>query len=471
MAIIPFPTSSRPGSQPALGQGRLVNSHAVKEGEKVHWRRVAGMTEFADPLSTTGLYDVPRGLFWSGVDLIWTFKDRVARVNSSGDVKLLNGEISGRLPVTIARNNNATPDIVVVAASGVVTVGDSTISGYPDGNVGAPNSVSMLDGYLLFTYGDGTIKASDLNTTTISPSSVWKAESNPDGLSRGMVSGQLFYAFGSATIEVLSDVGTSPFPLARQAVIPVGLIGQWAVAGGAVEGWDTDLFFVAQDGTVRRLSGYQTSVVSIPDVTRDIRAVADKTSLIASVYVMGENAFWSLSCAEWTWEYNVTTGEWHQRESYRQPRWRAAFSAYAFGKWLTGDVQSGRLFELTDFVLTEDEQPLIMTIESDAVKAFPARVQCRRADFDVNVGYGREIGLDPIEVDPQVMVSWSDDGGVSWSTPLIRSIGREGRYSQLVSVLNTGLAYPQGRKWRVQVSDPVPVTLVGGTMEASARIF
>lgn len=469
MATIPFPTSSRPGSHPVLGQGRLVNAHAVREGEKVYWRRVAGIKEFAVP-AVQSTYENPRGLFWSGLDVIWCFKDRVARVNASGEIRILNGEVSGSVPTSIARNNNAVPDIVVVSNSQVRLIGTNTLIDYPDGNVGAPNSVSSLDGYLLFTYGDGTVRATGLNTTEINSLSSWKAESNPDGLLRGMVSAQLFYAFGSATIEVLQDVGTSPFPLARQAVIPVGLIGPWAVAGGAVEGWDTDLFFVAQDGTVRRLSGYQTEVVSTPDVTRDIRAVTDKTSLIATVYVMGENAFWSLSCPDWTWEYNVTTGEWHQRQSYRQNRWRAAHSAYAFGKWVVGDVNSGRLFELTDSVLTEDGEPLIFEIESDAVKGFPARIQCRRADFDVNVGYGREIGLDPIEVNPTMQISWSDDGGVSWSNPLHRALGREGRYATLVSVLNTGMSAAQGRKWRIKVSDPVPVTLMGGVQEVKAGI-
>jgi len=444
-----------------------VNAYAAKDGQQVRWTRCPGMRRFAEGQS---LFTNPRGLFWSGVDLIWVFKDRACRVNSSGVITTLSGEASGELPVSIARNNNAIPDIVVVGTSGVYTVGSNTISGYPDGNVGAPNSVSSLDGYLIFTYGDGSIRASDLNTTEINSLSSSRAESNPDGLLRGVVSAQLFYAMGQASIEVYQDAGTAPFPLARVAVIPVGLIGQWAVAGGSVEGWDTDLFFVAADGTVRRVSGYQVETVSTPDVVRDIRAVADKSTLIASVYVLGDNAFWSLSCPDWTWEYNVTTGEWHERKSYEANRWRASFSTYAFNKWLCGDLISGNLYEITDGVLTEDDQPLVLEIESDGTKSFPARVQCRRADFDVNVGYGREIGIDPIETNPMAEISWSDDGGVTWSNPVLRHLGREGRFTTLISVLGAGLSSSQGRKWRFRVSDPVPVTLMGGNMEAKAGI-
>ena len=412
----------------------------------------------------------PRGLAWSGTDLISVVKDRVTRINSGGHISLLNGELAGTAPVTIARNNNAIPDIVIVSSSGVVTVGSNVIRDYPDGNVGAPNSVSSLDGYLIFTYGDGAIRTTDLNSTVINSLSSTRAEANPDGLLRGIVSAQLFYAMGETTIEVYHDAGTAPFPLARVAVIPVGLISPWAVAGAATEGWDTSPFFVAKDGTVRRLDGYQVETVSTPDVVRDILAVADKNSLAANVYVVGENAFWSLSCADWTWELNVTTGEWHQRRSYGLPRWRAAFSAFAFDRWIVADLESNILMQVGDSCLDEDGDPLIFEVESDNVKDFPSRIRCRRADFDFNVGYGIEVGLDPIEVNPTVEISWSDDGGVTWSVPLHRALGREGRFRQQISVLNTGLASVQGRKWRLRISDPIPVTLMGGAMQAERRI-
>jgi len=471
MVAIPFPTSSRPGERPALGQGRLVNAFATKEGKAIRWKRVPGLKVFAEPSqAVASVFTGPRGLFWSGNDLVVAVKDRIARLNSSGTITMLNGTFAGDTPVTIARNNNATPDIVAVASASVVTIGASSISPYGDGDVGVPNSVSSLDGYLIFTYGDGTIRATGLNTISVDGLSSTKAESNPDGLLRGLVSAQLFYAMGQASIEVYQDVGKSPFPLERVAVIPVGLMAPFAVAGGQQEGWDTQPIFVARDGTVRRLSGYQEEIVSTPDVVRDILAVTEKSTLVASVYVVGETAIWSLSSPSWTWELNVSTGEWHQRRSYGLNRWRAAFSANAFDKWIVGDTQSGTLFEVSAAAQMEGADPLIFEVESESVKSFPARIQCRRADFDFVVGYGEEEGRDPIELNPQVEISWSDDGGVTWGTPVHRPLGREGRFGQLVSVLNTGQAGAQGRKWRLRVSDPVDCTLMGGDMQATARI-
>lgn len=49
---------------------------------------------------------------------------------------------------------------------------------------------------------------------------------------------------------------------------------------------------------------------------------------------------------------------------------------------------------------------LVFEVESAPVTAFPARLQCRRADFDFVVGYGQERGLDPIEIEPVVSTEW-----------------------------------------------------------------
>jgi len=470
MVAIPFPTSSRPGERPALGQGRLVNAYATKEGAAIRWKRVPGLKPFAVPSDVeASAFIGPRGLLWAGHELIAVVKDRVARIDGTGKITLLNGTFAGDTPVTIARNNNATPDIVAVGKTSSVKIGSSVVP-LDMGTFPQPNSVSSLDGYLIYTSGAGDIIATGLNTTTIPAGSMAKAESNPDGLLRGLVSAQLFYAMGQASIEVYQDVGRAPFPLERVAVIPVGLMAPFAVAGGQQEGWDTYPIFVARDGTVRRLSGYQEQIVSTPDVVRDILAVADKSTLVASVYVVGEMAVWSLSSPSWTWELNVSTGEWHQRRSYGLNRWRAAFSANAFDRWIVGDTQSGTLFELSPSTLAEGTNPLVFEVESDTARSFPARIQCRRADFDFVVGYGEEAGRDPIETNPQVEISWSDDGGVTWSIPVHRSLGREGRFRTLVSVLNTGQAGAQGRKWRLLISDPVDCTLMGGDMQASARI-
>jgi hypothetical protein len=45
-------------------------------------------------------------------------------------------------------------------------------------------------------------------------------------------------------------------------------------------------------------------------------------------------------------------------------------------------------------------------------------------------------GQDPIATDPSVEISWSDDGGLTWSNPILRKLGRQAMSQQLISLVS-----------------------------------
>jgi Phage stabilisation protein len=463
MAKILFPVSSTPGpaGRPLEGQGRLVNAYAEGVDKKIVWRRVPGLDSFADHGLTA---NTPRGFIEVSGTLYMAVGSKVIRVASNGLITPLTGTLPGEGPVTFARNNKVpTPDLVVVADSTAFHVSSSALSNYTDPDVGSPLTVCGLDGYLVFSYGDGSLRVSDLNNTPINSLSVAKAESRPDGVIRVTAAGLALYAFGEGSIEVSQNAGTSPYPFARVAVIPCGIAGPFAVAGFE-DGWDRAQYFVAADGTVRSLSGYSTDVVSTPDVERAIASTVDKTKLEACVYTANGRAIWALSGPGWTWEYSVTTGAWNERRSYGLTRWRGSQSVKAFGKWLVGDTQSTRLLALNPVGVMEYLSPLVWEVESAIVDRFPARKVIKRADFRFSAGVGSDTGIDPIQTTPRVSISWSDDGGTRFGTPVLRDLGRQGATLSPVSVTNAGRSSHIGRRWRLAVSDPVHVGFMGGEM-------
>jgi hypothetical protein len=79
-------------------------------------------------------------------------------------------------------------------------------------------------------------------------------------------------------------------------------------------------------------------------------------------------------------------------------------------------------------------------------------------------GVGVATGTDPTQTDPDVLISWSDDGGVSWSTPVIRKLGRQAIAERRISVNRVGSTKDQGRRWRVTMYDNVDFELTGGDM-------
>jgi len=79
--------------------------------------------------------------------------------------------------------------------------------------------------------------------------------------------------------------------------------------------------------------------------------------------------------------------------------------------------------------------------------------------------------LDPIETDPVVEIAWSDDGGQNWYAPIVRKLGRQAETQQLISLVAcTGRSSWQGRRWRLDVADPVHVGFMGASQNASSKV-
>src|SRR5262249_38935866 len=78
--------------------------------------------------------------------------------------------------------------------------------------------------------------------------------------------------------------------------------------------------------------------------------------------------------------------------------------------------------------------------------------------------------LDPIETDPIVEVSWSDDGGQNYYAPIKRRLGRQAMTRELVSLIAcTGRSGWNGRRWRIDIADPVHVGFMGASQSISPK--
>lgn len=72
---------------------------------------------------------------------------------------------------------------------------------------------------------------------------------------------------------------------------------------------------------------------------------------------------------------------------------------------------------------------------------------------------------------PTVAISMSKNGGLKWGNPLQRQLGQQGKsLRQRASVKSMGLSGPMGDRWRLDISDPVPVGFFGGTQSSDPRV-
>jgi hypothetical protein len=450
---IPFPTQTSPGGKLQEAGGRIFNGYVEQLGDaapyKTAIRRMPGLVNFGTT-TRTGY----RGSLLSGGVLYSAFSTKLESHTSAGGASTTVGNLNGTKRGFFSANGNATPDKFFT---------------YPDQDLPTHNSLDILDGYTVFTIADGRFFATDLNSTSVNALSFGKAASKPYGLTLVKAWGGRLLVCGPVDIEVWTDQATVPFPFARAVVIPRGIAGPYCMAG-TEDGFSRGPIWVADDNRVYSLNGYTPTAVSTPDLDTLIEAVTDKTTLETTTFMSHGHAFFQLSCPAWTWILDVNTSQWFNGDSYLATRSRRSGALYAFSKWLTGDVKTGNIQQITETVYDEVGDPYRLRIESGPVMNFPAGAVVGRADFYFATGVGIATGLDPIQTDPDVEISWSDDGGQTWSNPILRKLGRQATPQQLISLVAcTGKTSWIGRRWRIDISNPVYASLLFATQDTDPR--
>lgn len=411
------------------------------------------------------------GAFRGGLEVANTlygaWSGELYTVDDSGN-RVLYNTLSGSDKIWIAQNNAATPDIAIVCAAGPFLVSGGSVSAWSAVS-GTPSCMCNHIGYFMLGYGNGNIQASGLNATTINSLDIAKAQSNPDGVTDIFSYGGYLYVMGTNSIEVWGDpTNDTGFPLTR-----IGYNLQPGVLTDHVtSGWEPEFgnapMYVGSDRTVRTfatVNGVETLKISPPDLDRKIAGEAFVSSIDTLCYVAGGHPFFQVNGTDWSWVFDVNSQTWHERRSYGSTRSNFTSCVPAFNKWMVGRTDTTDLLAINHTLTQEASEPLIAQIESLPVVDFPNRQRVKRADFNFSVGIGEAAGTDPIETDPTAMIEYSDDGGDNWSVPYYRKLGREDKTLTRLTVNNTGISGPMGRKWRVTVSDPVHFGFIGSTMD------
>lgn len=472
---IPFPRSSSPGEQPQESGGRLINCRAEplsKTGPAVaKWARCAGMSVFAEQ-PVEGF----RGAILVNDKIYAAWEDVAKTIDADGTVTTLSGALTGTKPVTWARNNAATPDLQCVdPEEGAFAVTSSAVSSFSGGgNLPAPNSVCSQDGYFFWSIGDNSLFAAGPNSTTVNSQTFTTVQSrSTGGLIRVVAYKGLLFAFCTKFCEIYSNTANPfpAFPYSRLSVFDRGLI-----APNAIAGWEDgfgNLAWVGDDYGVHRLSAsFDPEKISPPDLDRLIRAVPNKSDIRCGCHIDDGALIWSVSSPTWTWEFNWNTSQWNERASLVSGElgaWRGLGGISAFDKWILGDRQTGNLLAVDRSTRLEAGGRFMMRIESGPVLDFPNGQRVARAVFNFVPGVGIAASGDNSIIAPQVAISWTGHDGVSFGNPILRELGQQAEFRRQIAVGNTGVAGPHGRRWRLDIADPVYASFMGGKQSADLR--
>jgi hypothetical protein len=182
-------------------------------------------------------------------------------------------------------------------------------------------TVGYINGYFVFNEPNSQRIwiTSLLDGTSIDPLDFASAEGSPDGVVSLIVDHREIWLFGTNSVEVWYDAGTSPFPLTpvQGAFNEVGCIAAFSVAK-----LDNGIFWLGADargkGIVYRANGYTAQRISTHAVEWQIQQYGNLSDAIAYTYQQDGHAFYVLifPSANATWVYDVATSLWHERAAF-----------------------------------------------------------------------------------------------------------------------------------------------------------
>lgn len=389
----------------------------------------------------------------AGSELLYVVSgDELYSVNSAGTASLLGNT---KTPNRIDMAANTSSVVVVNEPRGFywdgTTFGEIVDDDFTSRGAG---DVEFIDDFLLFREpNSGRFFGADYGSVTSFDALDFAiSDSHPDNLVGMKAINRTLVNFGLRSGEIWQNTGAAGFAFER---IINGTFEEGCLNSKSIAVQDNTVFWVADDFTVRRLEGITPLRISTHALEQFLSSCTS-TSLEAFSYDQDGHFFYVLSAVEGTWVFDVTTGEWAERETYGLGNWTVGYHQQFAGKELVGDRNSNKIGYLdfgtfTEWGTTQRVEWTYQPVFADGQRAFHKR-------FEVVLESGTGFTQDA-----QVMMSYSDDGGKTWKAMPDRTMGALGDRHQRVIWHNLGSS--RQRVYRCAVSDPIAISITDTLLE------
>jgi len=341
-----------------------------------------------------------------------------------------------------------------------------------------PTTVAYLDGYFIVSKsGSMTFHVSDLyNGLSWNALATANIVGSPDPIQAVVAANQQLWFLKSVTSEiwynnsVATSVG-SPFSRISGSVYDFGIAAPFSIAKGG-----GGLFFLAnvRVGDIGSLIGVVKSVGGSPTfitptaIAYRMKQLSTVSDAIGYCYVDVGHAFYVITfpTADATYVYDDTSQMWHERSYYKGSAYavgRHIGNCYAWfaGKHLIGDYRAnGKIYEMSQNHYDDDGQPLVAVRTAQHIYD---KEKLRRQFFH-KVQVDAETGIGTVAVtNPVAALSWSDDGGRTFSSDYDAAMGAIGQYKTRMVWRRLGSSYD--RVFRLTISDAVKRVILGAYAE------
>jgi hypothetical protein len=473
MAQIPLqlPVASVIGRDGQAANARLINGYA----ELIERDGKAGHAVYGAPGLTRwdqGSYiGACRGLIeLDANNLVAILGNQVVKFDTGGSPTLI-GTITGTGPVIVALDREIPKSIAAVTSEGLyyLITGGDTVTRQTLADLPAPQSVAYLAGHYLFSIEDARVFCSAIDDgTSVNAAAFDTANLNPDNNVRAYAYNGYLYVFGKKSCEIwVPDTALAeyPFPFSNtRQTITMGLMAAHTIAE-----MDDGLVWVDHEGAVRYGVPGGAQRISTHTVERAVAALtpSEQASMIGSVANFHGHKAYILRSTKWCWWWDLRAPggpQWVERKTFGSDTWQATHGVSFNGKTIFGNDADGKLYWLNPEDPTDDGLTLEMELWCGVSHAFPAHMIVDALKVDVIGGVGLQTGADD-DVNPVLMIDYSDNGGKTFEGERFESLGSTGSYGITIETYRWGLVREKGRIWRFRSN----VNALKGVIQAQLK--
>ena len=379
----------------------------------------------------------------------------VYRVDSDFDVVDIGniGAVNGLVRMA----DNGTQILVVKPNGDGYIITESAVTYISDEDFPKANDVTFNSQYFVVTEKD----TGRFHWSALLDGMDWSAlayatqESNPDNVTGIIENKGDLWIFGDKTTEIWTPSGNPDLPFNR---IGSGILNVGCIATQSIVKDKHGIYWLGDDLQVHFASGYNQQRISTHDIERELSEDYARDDVINAhgfTYSSNGHDFYVLTIPNSkTWVFDIITGVWHERKTDGRNTWLGRCFATAFNKNIVSDILSSQLYEL-DFNYYLDNQKMI---EREIIFP-PVFLQDSRMVFDKLYLDITTAPTKNLKANPKIMLSWSDNGGNTWSSEHWRDFGKTGEYKKRVIWRNLGQT--RQRIYKIRVTDSVKVQLSG----------
>lgn len=279
---------------------------------------------------------------------------------------------------------------------------------------------------------------------------------------------------GELTTEPWIGTGAADFYFQQ---VQGAYINHGCIAPNSIACTDTIAFWLMQDrvgkNIIVKTVGYDVEEVSTPYLVSQFNKYETTADAIGFILQTEDHAFYFLvfPTANITWIMELKTGYWTQLGKWNAAtnsfdRYRANNGMFFDGKLIVGDFATGKNYKLNpDSAYDGDDVMSFVKTFIHMIGGNYERVIYKNASLRMAVGTSdKPVGSDDDDNEPEINLSWSDDGGKTFGFPVPQSLGRNGEY--LTDPQWNKLGMGRDRIFKAQWNGPVITELNGAYVEA-----